>query len=254
MSDLLFEEFSALYLAQAVRELPGFGDNTPRFTDPAVVRRLYTVADRLIDNARRFNLTAILEPSEIVRKHLIDSLMPLGLLLDAGIRPKSVLDVGSGAGFPLLPMASAMEGEGTAFTALDSTAKKISHILETASAASLPSVSAVVGRAEEVSRGELREKFDLVVARAVANLPVLAELCVPFVSVGGYFAALKGDAAEELPGGDHTAFTCGATRVLCIPYEIPGGDKRTLVVYRKTTPTSAKFPRRYSEIVKHPLK
>ena len=102
MSELNFSNFSALYLESATAKVRGFENNMDKFTSSATVRRLYCIADRLIDNAKRFNLTSILDPAEIVRKHIIDSLQPIGILADLGYEPLSLLDVGTGAGFPLL--------------------------------------------------------------------------------------------------------------------------------------------------------
>ena len=221
---------------------------------PEAVRRLWTVCDLLIDNAKRFNLTAILEPEEIVRKHVADSLIPLALLRDLGIRPASadaILDVGTGAGFPLLPWACVLPS--VPMTGLDATAKKISHIRASADAAGLSNVVAVQGRAEEAAREDMRERYSLVTARAVAALPVLCELCAPLVKPGGVFCALKSHAEEEIREASRAATLLGLDEPSVTAYEIPGGDMRTLVVYRKTRPTPAKYPRRYAEITKQPL-
>ena len=224
------------------------------FASENALSRLHIICDKLIDNAKKFNLTAILDPEEIVRKHVIDSLLPLGFLLDEGFSPRSVLDVGCGAGFPLFPMAAVLSDiSGTRFLGLDSTAKKISHITETAKAAEMMSLSAVAGRAEELSHGKMREKYDLVTARAVASLPILIELCAPFVAKGGIFAALKSHVDGELENADLAAPILGMENIRKIDYEIPGGDKRCLIIYRKLSDTPKNFPRRYSDISKHPL-
>ena len=256
MSELTYELFSELYRATATRETPGFSINYEKLTSDDVCSRLWRISDRLIDNAKKFNLTSILEPSEIVRKHIIDSICPLGLLLERGINPTRVLDVGTGAGFPLLPMAAAMTAiePKTTFLGLDATAKKISHILETAEYAEIPTVSAMQDRAEEVAAGKFRERFDLVTARAVADLNVLMELCAPFVAVGGVFASLKSHADEEMERSAAAAKILGLTLEEKIDYEIPGGDSRCLIIYRKTAKTPPIYPRRYAEITKKPLK
>ena len=108
-------------------------------------------------------------------------------------------------------------------------------------------------RAEEAAREGMREHFDLVTARAVAALPVLCELCAPLVKVGGAFAALKSHAEDEIRDAAPAAAILGFDEASPIAYELPGGDARTLVVYRKTRPTPAKYPRRYAEITKQPL-
>lgn len=256
MSDFTLEAFTDLYLAafDQPEPIPGLSAEKERYTAPAVIEKLWTVADRLIDNAKKFNLTSILDPAEIVRKHILDSLIPLGLLREAGYSFDSLLDMGTGAGFPLLPMACAMADEDVTFTGLDATAKKISHILETASACCLPSVSAVSGRAEERARGDLREAFGCVTARAVAELPVLCELCAPFVRVGGFFCAMKSHVDGELEPAKSAAKKLGLGNARRIDYLLPGGDARCLVIFPKISAAPLKFPRRYADIKKQPLK
>lgn len=253
MSDLLYSDFRERYLAMISPELPGFASSFARFSAEDVILRLHKVSDRLIDNAKRFNLTSILEPDEIIRKHLIDSLMPLGFLLDEGIHLSSILDVGTGAGFPLLPWACALADENISLLGMDATGKKISHIKEVRDYASLSHLDAIQARAEEAASTSIRESFTLVTARAVADLAVLIELCAPFVCVGGHFAALKGHADEEIARTSTAASTLGMELVRSIVYELPGGDMRSLVLYRKMRPTPQKYPRRYADIVKKPL-
>ncbi len=254
MSELKLNEFTELYLATATPELRGFEQNFERFTSPEVIRRLYCISDRLIDNARRFNLTSILEPAEIVRKHIVDSIQPLGILLELGYEPKNLLDVGTGAGFPLLPMAAASADREWTFTGLDATRKKISHIREVAEYAGLSRLIGVEGRAEECARGEMREKYSIVTARAVASLPQLIELCAPFIEIGGIFAAMKARADEEISAAEGAAVKLGLEKSAVIDYNLPHGDARSLIIYRKISPTPQKYPRRYSEILKQPLK
>ncbi len=255
MSELNLNEFTALYNATVTPELRGFEQNFTLFTSPEVTERLYRISDRLIDNAKRFNLTSILDPAEIVRKHIVDSIQPLGILLELGYEPKNLLDVGTGAGFPLLPMASALaDREDCTFTGLDATRKKISHIREVAEYAGLSRVSGVEGRAEERARGEMREKYSIVTARAVASLPQLIELCAPFIEIGGIFAALKARADEEISASEGAAVKLGLEKSAVIDYNLPLGDSRCLIIYRKIGATPQKYPRRYSEILKQPLK
>lgn len=255
MEFISLEEFTEIYLGMARREVAGFGRNYEIFTASETVRRLWIISRKLCENAKKFNLTSILEPTEIVRKHLIDSLCPLGLMLERDIRLHSLLDVGCGAGFPSLPMAAALASidDDRRVVGLDATAKKISHINETASACGLASMSGISARAEEVGRGEMREVFDVVCARAVANLPVLIELCAPFVKVNGYFAALKSHVDEELSPAVEAGRLLGLTSYEKIDYEIPGGDVRCLIIFKKTFRTPQKFPRRYADILKRPL-
>lgn len=253
MSDLNFTDFRKAYLDVATPELPGFANNFTLFTSEDIIKRLFVVSDKLIDNAKKFNLTSILELQEIIRKHLIDSLIPLGLLLDENLPVLSILDVGTGAGFPLLPWSCALADEKISLTGLDATAKKIAHINETSAAVGLTNLSAIQGRAEEVAASSSRESFTLVTARAVAELPILIELCAAFVTPGGHFAALKGKADDEIHASMTAAKLLGLDMVKSIVYELPGGDSRALVLYRKMRPTPRKYPRRYAEIVKKPL-
>lgn len=256
MSDIEFSFFEDLYMSMISPKLPGFSQNYAIFTEPTVIERLWKISQNLLRNAKKFNLTSITEPREVVKKHIIDSLIPLGLILEEGIAPESVLDVGTGAGFPLLPMAAVLKDAlpRTTLVGLDATQKKISHINETASFAALSRVSTINGRAEDLGRGKNRGKFDLTIARAVAPLPVLLELCAPFVSLGGVFAALKSHADCEIADAEAAADALSMTKLKKIDYELPGGDIRCLILYRKTAPTLMKYPRLYAEITKHPIK
>ena len=256
MSELTYETFAALYDEQT--RYVDYGSIHDELTDAETVRRLYLIADSLIDDAKKFNLTSITEPAEIIRKHLIDSLIPLALIADTCGLPKTLADIGTGAGFPLLPMAAGLAkiSPETRLTGIDSTAKKISHINAAAKYVGLTNVTAIAGRAEEfgmAKKGPYRGKFDLVTARAVANLPVLMELCAPLVKKGGVFAALKSHAEEEMQHGDAAAPLLGLTKEAKIDYELPGGDTRCVTFYRKNGDTPEKFPRRYAEITKQPL-
>ncbi len=255
MSDLTRDEFARLYLAALdAADEPALTARRARWSDDGVVEKLWRICDRLLDNARRFNLTAILDPGEIVRKHVLDSLIPLALLEENGVDAASVLDVGTGAGFPLLPWATVLTRPGGCrLTGLDSTAKKISHIRESAAYAGLTSVSGICGRAEELAYGGMREKFGLVTARAVADLPVLLELCAPFVKKGGAFAAFKARGEDEIERAKTAATLLGLTAPDVFRYALPGGDARLLLLYRKTAATPKNYPRRFAEIRKQPL-
>ena len=255
LSSLSFTDFKQRYLSTATADLIGFSSHYADFTAERVIERLYLISAMLVINAKKFNLTSIVEPGEIIRKHIVDSLIPLGLLLDHGITPRRLMDVGTGAGFPLLPMATALAeiSPKSAAIGLDATGKKIAHITEVANICALPSVSAIHGRAEEISHDILREKSDLVVARAVADLSVLVELCAPLTSFGGHFAALKSHADDEISASAHGAKLCGLTFLEKIDYEIPGGDTRCLIIFEKTSSTPTLYPRRYAEITKKPL-
>ena len=246
-------EFLSLYLPLAETHL-----SHPIFTDPKITERLCGICDRLAENAKRFNLTAITAPADMVEKHIIDSLIPLDLLLKKGIlddnfrqngKPVRMCDIGAGAGFPSLPMAAVLAEFDGRVLAVDATAKKVRYINETAEILGIPRMSAEAGRAEELAATGLRETFTLVTARAVANLRVLTELCAPFTSVGGYFMPLKAHAEEEITEAGKTPAIMGLAAEGEIPYTLPSGDTRTLLLYKKIKPTPVQYPRPYAKIL-----
>lgn len=252
-------------------------------TSDEVLTRMYKITEKLVENAKKFNLTSILEPEEIVRKHIVDSVLPLAIMEKQGIvskiARKTVADVGCGAGFPTLPMSAAsLDYFPLFFMGIDSTAKKIGHIKESAEYSGLTNIDATVGRAEELTayrdvptaknntkkpknqpkteakKPYFRERFDITTARAVAALPTLLELCAPLTRVGGYFCALKSHADEEILAAGNAPETLGLTLRDKISYTLPGGDARVVLIYEKTAETPRKYPRRYAEITKQPLK
>lgn len=252
-------------------------------TSDEVLTRMYKITEKLVENAKKFNLTSILEPEEIVRKHIVDSVLPLAIMEKQGIvskiARKTVADVGCGAGFPTLPMSAAsLDYFPLFFMGIDSTAKKIGHIKESAEYADLTNIDATAARAEELTaypdspapkksakkpknqpkaeekKPYFRERFDITTARAVAALPTLLELCAPLTKVGGYFCALKSHADEEILAAGNAPETLGLTLRDKISYTLPGGDARVVLIYEKTAETPRKYPRRYAEITKQPLK
>lgn len=252
-------------------------------TSDEVLTRMYKITEKLVENAKKFNLTSILEPEEIVRKHIVDSVLPLAIMEKQGIvskiARKTVADVGCGAGFPTLPMSAAsLDYFPLFFMGIDSTAKKIGHIKESAEYADLTNIDATAARAEELTaypdspapkksakkpknkpkteekKPYFRERFDITTARAVAALPTLLELCAPLTKVGGYFCALKSHADEETLAAGNAPETLGLTLHDKISYTLPGGDARVVLIYEKTAETPRKYPRRYAEITKQPLK
>ena len=241
-------------------------------TSDEVLTRMYKITEKLVENAKKFNLTSILEPEEIIRKHIVDSVLPLAIMEKQGIvskiARKTVADVGCGAGFPTLPMSAAsLDYFPLFFMGIDSTAKKIWHIKESAEYADLTNIDATAARAEELTaytdspapkksakKPYFRERFDITTARAVAALPTLLELCAPLTKVGGYFCALKSHADEEILAAGNAHETLGLTLRDKISYTLPGGDARVVLIYEKTAETPRKYPRRYAEITKQPLK
>ena len=249
---MTYDQFATLYNAHA-HLLPEV------CREDAVMRRLHTICEMLVENNRKYNLTAIVEPEAVVEKHIVDSLLPLAILAERGILTPSLtlpdggmlrlIDIGAGAGFPSLPFAASMPGESTRILAVDSTAKKVRHITETAQAAGIGHIAAEAGRAEELALGRLRESFGIATARAVAELRILVELTAPFVAVGGYVAALKGsNVAEEIPAAQKIAKVLGLGEPEVIEYALPCGDGRALVIYKKERCTPAGYPRAYGKI------
>ena len=217
--------------------------------DTAAVPQLTEFARRLLEKNKVMNLTAITEPKDVATLHLLDSAW---LLTAADCRGKALVDVGTGAGFPGMPMGIL---EPTAqLTLLDSLGKRIDFLQETAQALHLPNITCVHARAEEFA-GQHREGFDLAVSRAVAALPMLAEYCLPLVKVGGNFLAMKGASGEE----ELTAAR-GAIKKLGGEYRetrtlhLPGGDTRTLILCQKISQTPTAYPRNGGKIAKSPLK
>ena len=208
--------------------------------------RLYY--DLLEEKNRVMNLTAISGEDESATKHFLDSAAPLLLTPMAG---KTVIDVGSGAGFPGLPLRI-LEPE-TRLTLLDAQQKRVGFLTEVCAALGFSDVRCVHARAEELSAR--RERYDFALARAVARLNVLCELCLPYVRVGGAFLALKGPGAqEELAEAGRAVKTLGAEAEDVFAYDVPGGELRhSIVVLRKTAPTPKQYPRRFAQIKKSPL-
>lgn len=235
------------------KKLAEYGKGLPeKYLTGKAAERLYIVCQQLEEKSKLFNLTAITDPDEVLKKHIADCLFLADNIEGLG-RGGKILDVGSGAGFPSLPTAAVLDD--FSVTALDSTAKKIGYIKATAELMGVTDFNAVASRAEEAAGGAMRESYDFVTARAVARLSVLCELCIPFVKVGGYFVSMKGAAAEEeVKEAENAVKKLGCQFVKMIPYTIADlPDKRFLVIYKKISATNKQYPRNYSQISKKPL-
>ena len=217
------------------------------------IDRFFTLTEHMLTVNESFNLTAIREPSRVILLHYIDSLVGAHLFP----RGASVVDVGAGAGFPTLPLAIVRPD--LHITALDSTAKRVGYIEETARLLGLNNITPLVGRAEEIAaNAAYRERFDCATARAVAALPVLSELCLPFVRLGGCFIAMKGRGGkEELTAAKNAIHLLGGSpkELFETPVLSPDGEtfEHTTVLIEKTAATAPKYPRAYGKIVKAPL-
>lgn len=206
-------------------------------------------AGLLVEWNQKINLTAITEPQEIEEKHFLDSCLPFA---DIDIPEfASVVDVGTGAGFPGIPLKIIRPDIG--LTLVDSLQKRITF-LETVCAQLGVMAKTIHGRAEELGRSDMRESFDIATARAVARLSVLCEYCLPFVKVGGVFVALKGrDCAEEIRLAYTAIKTMGGEILKTVGYSLPSGDGRTAVIIKKVKPTPPAYPRTKAKMEKKPL-
>lgn len=196
------------------------------------------------------NLTAIRDPEEAALRHVVDSLSLFSLgVIAPGDR---VLDIGTGAGFPAAPLAICSDCE---VTALDSVQKKLRFIDGTAEALGLSNLHTLAGRAEELAHTALRESFEIVTARGVTKLRTLLEYALPFVKVGGHLLAMKGeDVAEELAEAEAALRTLGGECIRVEKVLLPGSEiVHTVVVVRKKSRTSTKYPRKQAAILKSPL-
>jgi 16S rRNA (guanine527-N7)-methyltransferase len=212
----------------------------------AMMKQFSLYHDFLTQKNAVMNLTAITGEEEIYRKHFLDS-----LFLKLAFFPKnqSLLDVGSGAGFPSLPLKIIYPE--LKVTIIDSLDKRIHFLTELVTLLGMKDVTLIHGRAEELSS---KNAFDLVTARAVARLNILTELCLPFVKQDGLFIAMKSaDYAEEMTEAMTAIKTLGGTIVREIPCSLDDETTHTLIVIRKTKLTDDRYPRSYSQIKKKPL-
>ena len=212
--------------------------------------RLLEFSDRLLEKNRVMNLTAITDPVDVATLHLLAC---AALLRMEDFRGKRVVDVGTGAGFPGMPLRL-LEPDFD-LTLLDSLGKRMAFLQEVCNAMALQRVTCVHARAEEFAAQE-RERFDLAVSRAVAPLNVLCELSLPLVRVGGSFLAMKSvDCGEELQSAKSAISQLGGQLEGCEDYTIPGTDVTHRVVrIRKVRPTPKTFPRAFAKIKKNPLR
>ncbi len=201
----------------------------------------------------KINLTAITDDMDIIKKHFIDSIS----IVKSGVLKEgmTLIDVGTGAGFPGIPIKIIMPT--IKVILLDSLNKRISYLNEVIAELRLYDIEAVHGRAEEYSKNDkYREKFDVATARAVANLSVLSEYCIPYVKINGYFIAMKGPSIEEeIESGKNAIGTLGGKFVEIIKTEILGEEyNHNIVVVEKVKKTDEKYPRKYAQIEKKPIR
>lgn len=210
-------------------------------------RKLDIYAEFLVEYNNNVNLTAITDPEGILVKHFIDS-----ILLDRYAEiPQNgkLIDVGTGAGFPSVPLK--LYRSDLKITLLDSLNKRISFLEQLCDKLEIEA-EFVHGRAEDISKlHEYREKFDVSCARAVANMALLSELCIPFVKIGGQFISMKGP-SEDISSGENAVQLLGGQIDIITDYQLHD-DSRRIVVVKKISQTPTKFPRNSAQIKKKTL-
>lgn len=206
--------------------------------------------DILLEWNKKINLTAIEDDREIIIKHFIDSISVAPFIKKQN---KKIIDVGTGAGFPGIPLKIIMKDLDV--TLLDSLEKRTKFLNEVINKLDLKDIKAVHSRAEDkgISK-DFRETFDLAIARAVANLPVLLEYCLPFVKEGGYFIAMKGSNLEELDNSKKALEILGGKVEDVVNFDLPFTDmKRNIIIIKKFRHTPTKYPRKSGKPSKQPL-
>lgn len=212
--------------------------------------RLMKYKELLLEWNTKINLTTIEEDRDIIIKHFIDSLSILPYLRNAG---EKLVDVGTGGGFPGIPVKIVYES--TKVLLLDSLDKRINFLKTVIGGLGLEGIDTMHARAEEAGANPVyRESFDVSVARAVANLPVLLEYCLPLVKTGGIFIAMKGSSTEELEASKKALELLGGrieeVRELTLPFS---DIKRNIIIVRKLRQTPTKYPRKPGKPAKEPL-
>ena len=212
---------------------------------PALIR----YGELLVEKNKVMNLTAITEPHDVATLHFLDSVAMLTL---ADLKGKKMADIGTGAGFPGMPLR--IVEPSLRLTLLDSLNKRIDFLKEVCADLGLNDVACIHGRAEEFAANH-REDYDIVTSRAVANLQMLSELCLPLVKVGGYFLSMKAvDSEEEVNAAKNAIKTLGGQIEKVVDYAIPGTDvQHRLIFIKKIKETPKKYPRAFAKIKKNPL-
>lgn len=218
--------------------------------DEIAINRLNTYGNMLIEWNKKMNLTAITEPEEVLYKHFLDCL----LFFKNVTVPQNakIIDVGTGAGFPGMVLKIARPD--IELTLMDGLNKRLTFLNAVLSELNL-TAKTVHMRAEDGGKNsEYREKYDIACARAVANLPVLCEYCIPFVKVGGQFVAMKGSAAqEELDSATNAYKILGCEKAKIICENLRENEARAFIIAKKSSQTPPKYPRMGGKIAKNAL-
>ena len=245
---------SLVWEVEPVREIIAAGLDTLGLTGrvpEAAPEQLAQYGRLLLEKNQVMNLTAIREEEGVARLHMLDC---AALLNCADFEGKTLIDVGTGAGFPGLPLKILVPS--LQVTLLDSLNKRVDWLGEVSGQLSLTGVTALHARAEEQAQVKgFRDSFDFATARAVADLRLLAELCLPFVKVGGLFLSMKSVGSdEELEGAARAIKMMGGRVRDTVDYAIPGMDvKHRVVIIEKVAPALKGYPRRWAKIQKEPL-
>ena len=216
------------------------------------LQQFLTYYEMLVEKNKVMNLTAITEKEEVIDKHFIDSIS-LNKAMDV-TKPLKILDLGTGAGFPGIPLKIAYPN--LELTLLDSLNKRIKFLDEVIEALSLEGIVTIHGRAEDYAKqASYREQFGICVSRAVANLATLSEYCLPYVKEGGCFISYKsGSVEEELEQSKKAIFELGGKVKEVIAFTLPETDiERTFVVIEKVRKTPKKYPRKAGLPSKEPI-
>lgn len=215
------------------------------------IAQFHKYYEMLVEKNKVMNLTAITEWNEVVLKHFVDS---LSINQYFELNDQKVVDIGTGAGFPGIPLKIAFPN--LEIVLVDSLNKRVKFLNEVIEALGLENITAVHGRAEDVGRNvNFREGFDLCVSRAVANLSTLSEYCMPLVKVGGMFISYKaGNLDEELDKSKNAIFKLGGKLEKVQPFELPESDiQRNFVFINKKSKISKVYPRSAGKPTKEPL-
>jgi len=215
--------------------------------DELAIDRLMKYQELLLFYNKQFNLTAITDPYEVIIKHFIDSMTAMDYIPSGS----SVVDVGTGAGFP--GMVIAIISPSCNVTLIDSLKKRVNFLEEVIRSLALTNVKAYHLRAEEGALGELRESFDVGVARALSTLPTIIEYVVPYLKIGGLLIAFKGDYEEEIASSTKALKALGSRLETIKSFILDGEYKRSLIVIKKLEKTQKSYPRAGNKAKNMPL-
>ena len=225
-------------------------ENAGFAADTDTCRKLSVYMTGILEKNKSINLTRVTEPDDFIQDHIVDSASISGV--DAFEMAVSVCDVGTGAGFPGVVIAALYPEK--RLTLIDSLAKRLAVIKELAAEAGIDNIRLIHARAEDAGRDpDLRERFDLVTARAVAKLSVLAELALPLVRKGGTFAAFKGASCKEEAKEAEKAANISGSQSIVIQDAGVKGTRHVFAVMKKVRKTPEKYPRKAGEPARKPL-